>query len=49
VTLGGLEKSFKTEADHQKDHAMMRSLELSTPPPIIQERKMDWEMDTPIG
>lgn len=33
VTLGGFLDSLRVGAHHQRDHAMIRSLELSTPPP----------------
>lgn len=36
--MGGLLDSFRIGAGHQKDHTVFRSLELSAPVVILQER-----------
>ena len=45
VTLGGLLDSFRMGAGHQENQAMIRSLELSAPPPHLLGRRGDMEME----
>ena len=42
--LGGVLGSFRIEAGYQKDQAILRSLELLIPSPILQGGTRDWRL-----
>ena len=44
VTLDGLPGGFRVEAGHQKDKDVIRSLGLSAPSSILQEREAGWRL-----